>query len=168
MKSFITSQFNYCPIIWMCHSRSLNNKVNHIHERAIRVVYQDFPSSFSDLFVRHNSFTIHQKSLQILAIEIFKVKINISPEIMNEIFDFSKIYTSELRYGNCLSRSNIHSTHFGIQSIANIAPKTWNKIPNKIKEVSSLIVFKSKIKKWVPEVCHCRLCKTYLGQVGFI
>ena len=36
-KLFITSQFNYCPIVWMCHSRSLNNKVNHIHERAFHI-----------------------------------------------------------------------------------------------------------------------------------
>ena len=41
MKSFIISQFNYCPIVWMYHSRSLNNKVNHIHERALRIVFQD-------------------------------------------------------------------------------------------------------------------------------
>ena len=61
MKPFITSQFNHYPIVWICHSRSLNNKVNHIHERALRIVYQDFQSSFSSLLVRDNSFTIHQK-----------------------------------------------------------------------------------------------------------
>ena len=118
MKSFINSQFNYCPIFWMCHSRSLNNKVNHIHERALRIVYQYFQSSFSALLVKGNSFTI--KNLQLLAIEIFKVKMNISPKIMNKIFDFSKNSAYELRCGNCLSRSHIHSTHFWIESIANI------------------------------------------------
>ena len=99
---------------------------------------------------------------------MFKVKMNISPEIMNKLFDFSKNCAHELRCDNCLSRSNTHSMHFGVESIANIAAKIWNKIPNKIKEASSLTVFKSKIKKWVPESCLCRLCKTYLGQVGFI
>ena len=147
MKSFFTSRFNYCPTVWMCHSRSLNNKVNHIHERALRIVYQDFQSSFSALLLRDNSFTIHQKNLQFLTIEIFKVKMNISPEIMNDNFDFSKNYAYELRCGNWLSRSNIHSTHFGTESIANIAANIWNKVPNKIKEASSLTVFKCKIKK---------------------
>ena len=74
MNSFITSQFNYYPIVWMCHSRSLNNKVSHIHERALRIVYQDFQSSFPALLVKDNSFTIHQNNLQLLAVEIFKVK----------------------------------------------------------------------------------------------
>ena len=78
MKSFITLQFIYCPLVWMCHSRSLDNKVNHIHEEVLRIVYQDFQSSFSALLVKYNSFTIHQKNLQLLAIEIFKVKMNLS------------------------------------------------------------------------------------------
>ena len=72
---------------------------------------------------------------------------NVSPEIMFKIFEFSKNSVYELRCGNCLARSNIHATHSGIESIAYIAAKIWNKIPNKIKEASSLTVFKSKVKK---------------------
>ena len=67
MKSFIISQFNYCPIALMCHSRGLNNKVNHINERAPRTVYQDFQSSFSVLLVKDHSFTIHQKKSIIIS-----------------------------------------------------------------------------------------------------
>ena len=66
---------------------------------------------------------------------------------MNKIFDFSNNYAYELRCSNYLSRSNIHSTHFGIEAIAIIAVKIWNKIPNNIKEACSLTVFKSKIRK---------------------
>ena len=72
---------------------------------------------------------------------------NISPRVMNKIFCISNNYASELRCGNCLSRSNIHSEHFGIESIANIAAKIKNRIPNKIKEAGYLTVLKSKIKK---------------------
>ena len=75
MKLFITSQFNYCPTAWMCLSRNLNNKVNHIHERAPCLVHQ---LSFSALLIKNNLFTIHQRSLQLLlAVEIFEVKMNI-------------------------------------------------------------------------------------------
>ena len=41
MKAFISSQFSYCHLIWMFHSRSLNNKINRIHERALRLVYRN-------------------------------------------------------------------------------------------------------------------------------
>ena len=46
LKSFIISQFNYCPIVWMCHGRGLNNETNNLHEWALRTVYQDKKSSF--------------------------------------------------------------------------------------------------------------------------
>ena len=68
MESFIISQFNYCPLIWMIHSRGLNNKINRIHERALRIVYDDNRSSFEDLLNKDKSVTIHQRNLQQLAI----------------------------------------------------------------------------------------------------
>ena len=46
LKTFITSQFNYCPLVWMCHSRGLNNRINNLHERTLRIVYQDKKSDF--------------------------------------------------------------------------------------------------------------------------
>ena len=72
MKAFIESQFNYCPLIWMLHSRALNNKINHIHERALRTVYFDYNSSFYELLDKDETFTSHQKNVQNLAIEIYK------------------------------------------------------------------------------------------------
>ena len=69
MKGFITSQFSYCLLMWMCHSRSLNNKINRIHERALRLVYQN-NLSFSELLDLENSVTVHQKNLQVLVTEI--------------------------------------------------------------------------------------------------
>ena len=49
MKAFIESQFNYCALIWMFHSRKMNNKINRIHERALSLVYSDHASSFDEL-----------------------------------------------------------------------------------------------------------------------
>ena len=46
MKAFISSQFSYCPLIWMNHFRTLNNKINRIHERQLRVVYNDKKTQF--------------------------------------------------------------------------------------------------------------------------
>ena len=72
MKAFITSQFSYCPLIWMFHSRNLNNKINRIHERALRLVYQN-NLSFSELLDLNKSVTVHQKKLQVVVTEIYKV-----------------------------------------------------------------------------------------------
>ena len=56
MKTFVESQFNYCPLIWMLHSRTLNNKINLLHERALRIVYSDYNASFNTLLDKDGSF----------------------------------------------------------------------------------------------------------------
>ena len=86
MKSFVISQFNYCPLIWMFHSRKLNHRIHSIHERAIRVTYQDYHWMFLQLLQKDNSVTIHQRNLPVLATEFFKAKNNLAPEIMKEFF----------------------------------------------------------------------------------
>ena len=49
MNAFIHSQFNYCPLLWMCHNRTIHSLINNIHERALRIVYKDDISSFTQL-----------------------------------------------------------------------------------------------------------------------
>ena len=74
IKAFVISQFKYCPFIWVFHNRTLNNKINGICERALRLVYQNKDLSFSELLELDNSVTIHQKKLQVFGTEIFQVK----------------------------------------------------------------------------------------------
>ena len=64
MKAFIESQFNYCPLIWMFHSRVMNNKINRIHKRALRLVYSDHVSSSDKLLKKDRSFSIHHRKIQ--------------------------------------------------------------------------------------------------------
>ena len=63
MKSFLTSQFGYCPLIWMFHSRRLNNKINSIHERALWITYQDYMSTFQELLNKGKSVSMHHRTL---------------------------------------------------------------------------------------------------------
>ena len=167
MKAFVTSQFNYCPLVWMCHSRTLNNKINYLHERALRIAYNDKVSTFQELLNQDKSVTIHIKNIQILATEIYKVKNGMAPAILNDVFSFNNSPVYSLRSGDCLNRTNTRTTHYGIESISNIGAKIWNILPNDIKISPSLNIFKRKIKQWVPE-CPCRLCKTYIENIGFI
>ena len=49
MKDFIASEFGYCLLVWMFHSRKLNSRVNKLHERVLRIVYQDYASLFTEI-----------------------------------------------------------------------------------------------------------------------
>ena len=74
MKTFVESQFGYCPFIWMFHSRKVNSKINYLQERPLRIVYNDYIISFEDLLKKDNSFKIHHENIQSLVIELFKVE----------------------------------------------------------------------------------------------
>ena len=69
----------------MILSWGLNNEINSLHERALRITYRDKSSSLYDLFRKDNSISIYHRNIQILAIEMFKIK-NIAPEIMKKRF----------------------------------------------------------------------------------
>ena len=91
MKAFIISQFTYCPLIWMFHSKAMEHRINKIHERALRLVYDNSHDlSFEELLIKDKSVSIHQRNLQALAIEISKAQKGLSPSSMSEIFHFVK------------------------------------------------------------------------------
>ena len=54
-------------------SRNLNNRINRINERALRLVYQN-NLGFSELLDLDNSVTVHQKNLQVFVTEMYKGK----------------------------------------------------------------------------------------------
>ena len=86
MNAYFMSQFGYCPLGWMNHSRTLNNRINGLHKRALSLVQNDFSLSFSELLEKVKSVAIHYRNLQTLSYEIFRVKNNMAPEILTEIF----------------------------------------------------------------------------------
>ena len=63
-KVFITLQFNYCPLVWTFHTKQINNRINNLHEKALRVTYQDRNSSFSELLNLDKSVSIHYKNIK--------------------------------------------------------------------------------------------------------
>ena len=92
----------------------------------------------------------------------------ISPKIMNEIFRFTKNSVYSLRNGIELEKPSINTVQFGSEPTVYLGGKIWELIPENIKSSESVDIFKSKIKKRLPEIYPCRLCKTYVNQVGFV
>ena len=73
INSFFMSQFNYCQLIWMCDNRTKNNKINRLHERCLRLLYNDKKSSFHDLLEKDSSISIHHRNLRALATEMNRI-----------------------------------------------------------------------------------------------
>ena len=130
-------------------------------------LYFDYSSSFKELLERDNSFTIHHKNVQSLAIEIYKFVNGLSPDIMSKVFQKNENNHYNLRCNNDFYSDNPKTVRYGTESISYLAPKIWSLIPNDIKSSLTLSVFKSKIRKWTPNF-PCRLCKNYVQYVGFV
>ena len=152
----------------MFHSRTINNKINRLHERALRIVYSDFKSTFEGLLRKDNSFSIHERNIQSLAIEIYKFLNGLSPSFLNNVFHKNISNSYDLRNHKEIYSRNPKTVRYGTETyVSYIAPKIWIKVPETIKMSSSLESFKTKIRKWKLE-CGCRLCTTNLHHVGFV
>ena len=135
----------------------MNKKINHLHERALRIAYKDYTSCFEDLLKRDNPITIHHRNIQSLAVELFKVKQSLS----------NSLFVTYLRSQTDFIRSNASTSQYGLNSMRCFASKVWQMIPLEIKNSVSIESFKEKIRKWEPSSCYCKLCQPYIHNLGY-
>ena len=166
MNAFFTSQFNCCPLTSIFHSRKLNNKISRLHERCLWLIYSDRGSSYEELLDKDIYVPIHQKNLQKLAIEMFKIYTGMAPQIMNEVFPRNYTVNHNLRRHPEFASGAINTVQYGSESLSFLGPEIWEVLPTDLKNSDSLDSFKSGIKNWRPQECPGRLCKRYIHQVG--
>ena len=151
----------------MFYDRTLNYRINHIHERALRFAYKDYGTDFESLLEQRSLVSIHVKNLQLLITEIYKTRSGLSPPFMKD--SFAERNTGyNCRHGNDSQLPKVHTTTYGIETISFLRNKLWSTLPNIIKQASTLFIFKSHIKCWKGWNCNCRLCKIYIPQVGYL
>ena len=141
VKAFVSSQFAYCSLVWMFHSRQINHKINKLHERALRIVYNDHFSSFEELLSKDKSVTVHQRNLQTLATEMYKMLNGLSPDIMQDIFKIKSNYYNT-RNALAFSSRNIKTVRYRLQTISYMTPKMSDLVPKEMKNVTTLEVRK--------------------------
>ena len=151
----------------MFHSRRLNNKINSIHERALKITYQDNTSTFQELLNKDNSVSIHHRNLQVLATEMFKIHRGLPSKILREIFVF-KTSSFYLHRNDIFEKCKVHSVYHGTELLSFLGPKIRDLVAVELKQSETLYSFKLKIKNWVPFECPCRIRKTYIQYVGFL
>ena len=106
----------------MFDSRTLNNKINSKHKRALRISYKDYVSTYKHLLEKDNSVSIHQRNLQMLAAEMFKVFKKMPPKILNDIF-IQKTANYDLRNNSFLHTRKVTSVYHGTDSLSFLGPK---------------------------------------------
>ena len=152
MNSFFNAQFNYFPLIWMLHSRKNNNKIKHLHERCLRLIYSDKRSSYENFLEKDNSVSIHHKNIQALAIEMFKVKHKPCSEITCDIFMERTNNQYNLHNRPDFITPHIQSVFHGTESISYLGPKILNIV---LEEVTKIINHQTVLKN--PSKCGYQL-----------
>ena len=166
MKSFIMSQFSYCPIVWMYCKRESNNLINRIHARALRIAYNDYVSDFNSLLRKDNTVTIHQKNIQALTAEIYKTLNDLNPTLMKEVFCVKEhnIFTRKQN----LTYPNPRTVSYGVETFGYKASQIWRNIPCDIQQIEDIFTFKKHITNYCENICNCNLCKPYVANLGYI
>ena len=124
----------------------LNNRINRLPERCLRIIYYDKHTSFEELLEKDNSVSIHQKNLQVLTTEMFKIYQETSPEIMQDIFSIREQGHYNLRNINNFIILKVKSVNFGFESIRYLGPKIWDSLPQSLENKESVDSFKTAIK----------------------
>ena len=128
------------------------------------MVYEDYTSTFEDLLRKNGSVTVHHRNIQLVAVEMFKVKAGLCPEIMKDLFQLRQAPDGTSKF----IIPTVKKRFMGKLSLRYFGPIVWETmLPDVYKEITLLGKFKEEIKKWVPG-CSCRLCKTFVRGLGFV
>ena len=130
LNTFFISQFNYCPLTWMCHSRAQNNKINRLHERCLSIIYKGKVYTFEQPSEKDSSVFIHKRNRRFLAVTLSEVVNGLAPTIINDFFSLKET-NSFLRY---LKMGLLN----GFESISYLEPKICEMLPSEMQECETL------------------------------
>ena len=156
-KSFIRSNFNYCPIIWHFCTKTNTEKLEKIQYRALKIVFDDYNSNYETLLNKANVPTLHLSRIRTIAIEAFKCLHKISPTCINNLINYKQSnYT--LRYQSTAEVPGVRTVTYGKNSFRFEAARVWNSLPNHIRVVENYREFVGLVRTWSGPTCQCAMC----------
>ena len=166
INSYIISNFNYCPLVWMFSSTQSLNKIGNLQKRALRLLYDDFEASYEDLLSKGRKPKMNVRRLRTLCVEIYKTLNDLNPSFMKNIFKL-KINAREYRdkYKLNLDIPKWNQKTLGYKSLKVLGPKIWKNFPYHVKSSDNLNTFKKILKNWDGNLCNCTLCNNLFSKI---
>ena len=156
-NAFIDSQFSYAPLLWMFCRKTLYSKIEKIHHKTLKVIYES-NDTYDNLLLQSNTVSVHQRHLRFLMTEIYKSISQLNPEFMWSYFTH-KDMPYNLRKGRFLGLPKTHSFYYGTNAVHFRGSLIWNNLPAVVKSSDSLFEFKNKIKNIGDIDCGCLICR---------
>ena len=159
-KSFIKSNFNYCPLVWHFCSKSSTAKMEKLQYRALRLVFSDFNSSYEALLERANMPTLHVNRIRLIAIETFKILHKMSPVYLHDLVSYKESnYSFRYSYDNLADVPRVSTTRYGKPTFSYEAAVVLNSLPNELRKVEDFGEFRRLVHTWGGSSCKCSMCK---------
>ena len=114
-KSFIASNFSYCPVVWVFCGKRNALKLEKLQHRALTFVFRDFTSSYDELLRKGNLLSLSMYRLRFLAIEVYKCVMEINPPYLNNLFT-KRTVNYDLRYPFLLQQNKFSTYRYGYKS----------------------------------------------------
>ena len=124
--------------------------------------------SFTEFLEIDNSVSVHHRNIQVLATELYKFVNCLSPKLASDCLKLNNMTVYNTRNRCSFYSRPVRTVVHGTESLSQLGPKIWELVPSDMKNFSSLTAFKKAIKQWKPDACPCRICRTYIYQVGFV
>ena len=144
VKFAILPHLTYCQSVWHFCRSSDARKVERIKERALRSVYCDNKSTYEELLQKANLPTLYTRRLQDIATIMYKVKNNLAPSYIADLFIVNNSQYSLRNLEFVLPR--FQTVAYGKHSISYLGPFIWSKLNPFIRSSDSVNTFKSRVK----------------------
>ena len=153
-QAFISSNFNYCDIVWYFCSNRSTYKIEKVNKNALRVTLHNYTSSYSDMLEVVKRPTLYISRIKYIAIEALKSVEGLNPKYMRSLFSFSTTPNSTPG-GSKLVQPKVNTISFGINNFTYQGSKIWNNLPQCVKDSTCLIACKDLIVQWEGPTCKC-------------
>ena len=141
--------------------------INKLHERLLRIILNDYSSDFNILLENNNDICNHHINIHALLTEVFKMKKELAPPIMESISN-KRFNTYNLRNFQEFATKRKRTVWYGLETLSYRYPQLKSLLPESLKEMNSLSQFKRNLKHWICRDCPCRLCNVYIQNLGFL
>ena len=137
IEAFVFSNFNYCPLVWHFTSMTSTNKIESIQKRALRLLYNDYTSTYDDLLAKAN-----KPSMELTLSK--KWRWRFLKHVLNSTYmqDLFYLCSSSARRPNNITVARANTNAYGTKSLRSLGPQIWNSLPEHIKQKLHFHIFK--------------------------
>jgi hypothetical protein len=159
-NSYISSNFNYCPTVWMFAGKTNMEKLEKTNKRALRFVVNDNEAEYDQICRDENELSIYKRCIKAAAIQMYKIKNQLAPAYIQNLFT-RKESVYDIRDNDLFNIPRFKTVNYGKKSFRYYGAKLWSNIPTNLKEKNSIHSFKFALTNWLQNI-DTMFCIEYL------